>query len=103
MGALDGIVTFEQNEYRICKVEGKKALFHRWNEHCDVVEPSPMIGGTPGGQIKYITGIVEFEDGSIKEVYPAKITFKDNKLKEFVCIEEKTKDFAGNGLGGHEK
>ncbi len=99
MGALDGIVTFEQNEYRICKVEGKNALFHRWNEHCEVVEPSPMIGGTPGGQIKYITGIVEFEDGSIREVYPEAITFKDNKLNKFAYIEEETNNFAGSGLG----
>lgn len=87
MGALDGIVTFTNNEYRICEVDGKKALFHRWNEHCNVVEPSPMIGGTPGGQIKYITGIVEFEDGSVREFYPEEITFNDNKLKEIINQE----------------
>lgn len=62
---------------RRCEVNGEKAYFHRWNTHANVVEPSPMIGGAPGGQIQYTLGIVEFEDGRIEEVAPRTIKFID--------------------------
>ena len=44
--------------YRPCVVDGKKAVFHRWFDVCRVVEPSPMIGGAPGGQIQRTYGLV---------------------------------------------
>lgn len=70
------------SEYRICVVDGKKALFHRWHEFCNVVGASPMVGGAPAGQIKYTLGTVEFEDGSIEEVAPHKIRFMDGLVKQ---------------------
>lgn len=82
MAALDGLITFNSSEYRLCEVEGKKALFYRWHEFCNVVEASPVVGGAPAGQIKYTLGTVEFEDGHIEEVAPHKIVFKDNMVKE---------------------
>ena len=45
-------------ELRPCKVnlgarDGKahivNALFHGWNHYSKVIEPSPMVGGSPGG------------------------------------------------------
>ena len=50
---------------------------------------SPMIGGMPGGTIKRIYAIVEFEDGSIHECMPEHITFADGRVKEvFDAIKE---------------
>ena len=48
------------------KVQKEKALFHGWSRISNVVEPSLMIGGAPGGTISYTTGIVEFEDGHVE-------------------------------------
>lgn len=79
---LDGLVSFSNSEYRPCIVNGKKAVFHRWHEFCNVVEASPLIGGAPAGQIKYTLGTIEFEDGTIAEVNPRKIKFVDFKVDE---------------------
>lgn len=66
-----------------------KALFHCWYEMNDIIPPSPMIGGMPGGTIKRIYAIVEFEDGSIHECMPEHITFVDGRVKEvFDAIKE---------------
>ena len=81
MGALDGIVTFSTSEYRPCLVDGKKAVFHRWHEFCNVVGAEAHIGGAPSGQIKYTLGTVEFEDGTVKEVAPHKIKFGDREVE----------------------
>lgn len=51
------------------------AYFHKWNEYMDVIEPSPMIGGHPGGQIKYTLGLVEYTNGTVEEVVPCSIIF----------------------------
>ena len=75
-------VIFTDIERRACIVEGKNALFHKWSTRKQVIEPSPMIGGHPGGQLEFTFGIVEFEDGTIKEVPPALIKFVDGKVKE---------------------
>ena len=37
-----------------------------------------MIGRGPGGTVAYTLGIVEFEDGTIKQVFPGRIKFTDN-------------------------
>ena len=43
----------------------------------------------PGGTIKRIYAIVEFEDGSIHECMPEHITFADGRVKEvFDAIKE---------------
>ena len=61
------------------------ALFHIWVQESDVVAPSPMIGGHPGGTVNTVLGLVEFEDGSVKKVYPGDIVFIDSegKFKEY--------------------
>lgn len=60
---------------RKCEIRGDIAYFHKWTEYGSVVEPSPMIGGHPGGQIKYPLGIVESEGGDITLVEPGSIKF----------------------------
>ena len=71
------------------KGKKEKALFHGWNFVSNVVvEPSPMIGGHPGGVIAYSTGIVELEDGRVIEVIPTSITFCKGIFNDY-CWDEK--------------
>lgn len=91
------LITISNSEHRTCIVDGKKALFHRWHEFCDVVAASPMIGGAPAGQIKYTLGTVEFEDGKIKEVAPHNIQFTDNLVNKTWNEEATTEGNAENG------
>lgn len=86
---LSRMITITNSEHRTCTVDGKKALFHRWHEFCNLVDASIAIGGHPGGQIKYTLGTVEFEDGTIAEVAPHKIKFTDN-LVNTTWAEEST-------------
>ena len=75
-------ITVKYSEYRPCIVNEKKALFHRWEDISQIVPPSPMVGGHHGGENKSVAGIVEFEDGTIREVYPYNIRFVDNPFAE---------------------
>ena len=65
------------SELRPCTVNGQKALFHKWEDCANVIEPSPMINGHQGGQIKETYAIVEMEDGRILEVKPIKVKFEN--------------------------
>ena len=81
-----------ENKLRPCYVqikkdEKKKGLFHRWNFTSNVVEPSPMINGHPGGVISYTSAIVELEDGKIVCVMLNNITFADSPFKEYSWSE----------------
>lgn len=67
---------FIKQELRPCLVKGKKAVFHKWIEKTDVCNN------------KYSAGLVEFEDGTLDEVYYGKIKFIDNKINEY-AFEEK--------------
>ena len=67
---------------RPCLVEGKKYLFHQWENLAWVVNASPLRGGHPGGQRSTTMAIVEDEDGRVHEVYPSKVKFIDDKVKE---------------------
>lgn len=64
-------------EGRPCYVDGKKAMFHIWSVKQEIVPPSPFKGGHSGGVVSGIVGIVEFEDGTVAEVYPCGIQFAD--------------------------
>lgn len=85
-------ITISNSEYRPCYVDGKKALFHKWNEIAEVQAPGFAIGSSPGGQLKATFGLIEFEDGTVREVYPNKIKFADNKIKEYSFDEEVIKN-----------
>lgn len=62
---------------RPCVWNGRPARFHRWCDWSEIVEPSAMVGGHNGGELRYTVGIVEFEDGTIKRVLPQDIRFMD--------------------------
>lgn len=55
----------------------EKGIFHKWMEEADVIAPSLMVGGHPGGQVARTLGIVEKENGEIMLVYPTIVRFVD--------------------------
>ena len=63
-------------ERRECVVDGKVGYFCCWEQYANVVEPSPMMGGHPGGQLAAVYAIVEFDDG-VRRVSIADIQFTD--------------------------
>lgn len=48
-------------KHRLCQARGREAIFHRWTELATVVEPSPLVGGHPGGQTNITLAIVEYK------------------------------------------
>ena len=70
-------------DLRPCLIKDKRALFHRWDEVRQVVPPSNMIGGHCGGVISQTFGIVELEDGTVKEWHSSGLS-GTNGLKNFV-------------------
>lgn len=54
-----------------------KGWFHCWEHHSEVVGESPLRGGHSAGQISFVLGIVENEEGQIAWFYPTQIRFTD--------------------------
>lgn len=79
----------ESVECRPCIVKGCKCLFHRWVEHSEIVPPSPMVGGHGGGEHRYITALIECENGTITEVAPKDVKFVDNKINDYLFPNDK--------------
>jgi len=62
---------------RLCSIDGRKAMFHCWQQISDTVSPYPFQDSRQGTTIRYTAGIVEFEDGGVKSVKPDEIIFLD--------------------------
>ena len=82
------MATFIKHELRPCLVNGKKALFHTWEQHSEILAPSPMVGGHSGGEIKLVFGLIEDESGQVVRVNPTAIKFLDHKIEEYCCFDE---------------
>lgn len=78
--------------YLLKESDPQNALFHGWSHISDVVEPSPLKGGHPGGVVSQTVGIVELSDGKVAEVAPKYIQFIDNKHQEYAFPQEEQKD-----------
>ena len=76
-----------KHERRLCTVDGELGYFHCWEHYSTVIEPSPMIGGHPGGTISYIRGVVEFTDG-VRPVMMNSIKFCDEENKFLNDMQE---------------
>lgn len=72
-------------ELRPCLVgrNHKRALFHKWIDKSEIVEPSIMVGGHSGGTVRCTFGLVECENGSIELIYPHNIRFIDELVKDY--------------------
>lgn len=66
-------------EKRLCEVDEKLCYFHMWENYSQPVEASILIGGAPAGIVSFVSGIVEYPDGSIKKVPPTSIVFVDEE------------------------
>lgn len=74
------VVNTQENEYRPCYVNGRKALFHRWINSTPAQLPK---GQEPNENSRYFQfrcthGLVEFEDGTMDQVWPYAIKFADH-------------------------
>lgn len=61
-----------KQECRPCWVNGKKGLFYRW-----LVKKNIITQG------EYAVGIIEFENGFIREINSENVFFCDRKIKEY--------------------
>lgn len=106
MAELESKIIVSNSEMRPCVVHGKKALFHRWIDKCEVVPPSLMRGGHGGGELRETLALFEYEDGTVGEALPQNVRFLDDKQRkkekaEFacrVCQEIKKRDYP-NAIG----
>nr|DAL74660.1 MAG TPA: hypothetical protein [Caudoviricetes sp.] len=72
------------SELRPCLVDGKKAVFHCWEQCAKVLEPSLIKGGHNGGQLMWTQAVCEDENGKIFKVFPLnRLVFCDNKFKKY--------------------
>lgn len=76
---------------RDCMVNGCPGYFHTWEQYSEVVPPSPLVGGHPGGTIAQVFGIVEFSDG-VRRVKPYDIEFVDEEHANLVAYEKWLKE-----------
>lgn len=79
---------FVEMEKRPCTVNGKNALFHRWSERAEIVEPAFARGGHSGGAMKWTVAIIEYEDGQVSEALPSSIKFLDPPHDEYFERED---------------
>ena len=64
---------------RLCKISGKKAVFHRWENVTEHVKNHLEQDDHPGRVIRYNVAIVEYEDGSVASVPERDVVFMDSK------------------------
>lgn len=74
--------------YVVANGNKQKALFHCWSFHSNVVSPSPMVGGHPGGVIARMSAIVELEDGDVTLTEPHCIKFVSGVFDDYTWDEE---------------
>ena len=86
---------------RLCKVNGKKALFHRWEQKSKVMLPSQLPNGNQGGTLQFTNGIVEYEDGSVESVSSYKIVFQDT-AKLMARVEKELNKWAEENESANE-
>ena len=82
-----------EKKFRPCIVEGKSGVFHGWFQY-DGVRINGH-GRIIDGNIKFLSGLVEFEDGYVKRVEPEKIQFVDSN-DFFNQVEQASREWFDN-------
>lgn len=67
---------------RKCLYNGKPAYFHGWFQVAYPIDPSPLKGGHPGGQVLYPVALLELEDGRMVRASEAEFIFQDPAVDE---------------------
>lgn len=60
---------------RMANGDMRKAMFHRWTDDASVI--NAFLEGQASGQHWRVYGLVEYEDGTVRQVIPPSITFVD--------------------------
>lgn len=83
-------------ERRLCIVEGRTGYFLGFEQYSDVIEPSLLQGGHPGGQYSRTYGLVEFPTDDresihthIERVPPVRIKFIDREAVDIIRSVQK--------------
>src|SRR5574343_874061 len=82
-----------EKKFRPCTVKDKRGVFHGWFQY-DGVRMNGH-GRIIDGNIKFLSGLVEFEDGSIQRVEPENIKFEDN-ADFFKQVEQASSEWFDN-------
>lgn len=82
-------------ERRLCKVKSELGYFHCWEHFSKPVPAGLTIGSPPAGVIRYVLGIVEFEDG-IRRVDPTEIKFCDEEHTNLCALNKYEKEHRTN-------
>jgi len=75
----------EVAEYRPCYVNGRRALFHRWENTANPVLPRGIAANDEKArffQFRSTRALVEYEDGSMARVWPLEVRFADGSFFE---------------------
>lgn len=83
MAEIEGKILITSSQGRPCWAEGKRAIFHRWIDSARPAKPrgyedDPMVEHF---QLQSTKGLVEFEDGTMRHVWPTEIQFADGADK----------------------
>ena len=80
MGALDGKVLITTSKGRPCWVDGRRAIFLRWIDSARPAKPRGKEDdeNVPHFQLYSVRGLVEYEDGTLRRVWPTDIQFADS-------------------------
>lgn len=65
--------------------DDEPALFHCITHRANVIPPSLLKGGHPGGQLAEVYALVEYRDGHLEEVSLDRVQFLDSKEKFEAC------------------
>lgn len=84
-----------KNNLRLCEVNGELGYFHTWATVSYPIEPSPMIGGHPGGIVSSVYGVVEFPD-RVDYVDPRKMKFQDEISYTLYSMNKKHQERKNN-------
>jgi len=76
-------------------------MFHCWDQVAYTVPFSSESDEQQSTTIKYVVGLVEFEDGSVERIMPNKIIFQDS-LKLFCKVEKQISKWEGKHILANE-
>lgn len=87
-----------RDETRPCIVNGMRAIFHKWYESSELVDERLYRGGHPGGVVKGMHAIVEYENGAIECVHPSSVRFVDNECANIWAERDYVKSLQNEDL-----
>lgn len=82
-----------EKKFRPCTVKGKRSVFHGWVQYDGVMVNNS--GKMIDCSVKYLSGLVEFEDGSVERVAPEIIKFEDSN-NIFNEVEQASREWFDN-------